>query len=264
MVHECRRFSSLGCAGLLLVLTGACVRPEVEHKARGNVLFRNGDLSGAIREYRAALALAPDDPVAQTLLGNALFEQGRYDAAAVAYQAALARDAGAREAQRGLAVTALRRGRDQEAVAGFTALIKQWPADYEAHAALGKLLLGRGDLEGAARHLGESLRWVGNDSATLYAFAVTRLRQGRVQEAQTLLLRLEEVAPGAPYSAYGRALIAARAGKSDEALLWIGRALERGMDRFDEIARDTDLGSVRGDSRLVGLLESARQRKPAR
>ena len=98
-----------------LVFFTGCVGGQAEHKARGNVMFHNGDVDGAIVEFRAAIAAAPKDANAFTLLGNALFEKAKYDESEQAYRNALAIDPHAREARRGLATCELRLGRPGEA-----------------------------------------------------------------------------------------------------------------------------------------------------
>ena len=255
--------SFFGLLGLftLLGLVG-CVGRGVHHKARGNVLFHNGDIPGAIVEYRAAIAAAPEDANAHTLLGNALFEQAQYEPAAQSFQDALARDPQAREARRGLATCYLRLGRRAEAEAGFAALVAQSPGDHEAEAALGKLLLARGDLDGAEQHLGEALRFVRNDPPTLYALGLALARKKQQAQALEIFGRLDGVRPGQPYAAYGRAVTFAQGGRKEEALQWLGQALERGVDLLDEVLSDPDLASLRDDPRFASLVAEARKRAP--
>src|SRR5262249_21371888 len=94
---------------VVCALVGSCSSEGAKHKAAGNVLFKEHDWGGALREYRAALALHPRDPGAHTLLGNALFEVGEYDAAAAEYRTALDLDPHLRGAMQGLATVFLRR-----------------------------------------------------------------------------------------------------------------------------------------------------------
>lgn len=261
-VRSARLIGLVCCLGLLGLV--GCVGRGVHHKARGNVLFHNGDIPGAITEYRAAIAAAPGDANAYTLLGNALFEQAQYEPAAQAFKDALARDPQAREARRGLATCQLRLGHPAEAEAGFTALVQSHRGDYEAEAALGKLLLARGDLDGAEQHLGEALRWVQNDPPTLYALGLALARKKEQAQALEIFGRLDGAAPGQPYAAYGRAVTFAQSGRKEEALQWLGRALERGVDPLEEVMSDPDLASLRDDPRLGAMVAEARKRAPPR
>jgi Flp pilus assembly protein TadD len=56
---------------------------------RGNALYGEGDLEGAIREFREALRSKPEDPEVHYNLGLALYEKRDLDGAAVEYRAAL-------------------------------------------------------------------------------------------------------------------------------------------------------------------------------
>src|SRR5438552_1575839 len=87
----------------LVLLGSACQRDVAQHKAAGNVYFREGDVEGALREYHAAVRLAPGDANARTLLGNAYYEKGDFAAARTAYGHALDRDPTGRAALQGLA-----------------------------------------------------------------------------------------------------------------------------------------------------------------
>ena len=85
---------------VLVVLVGisGCSPPGARHKAAGNVLFKKGDIDGALAEYQGAVKADPKDANALTLLGNALFEKERYAEARAAWEQALAFDPRARAA----------------------------------------------------------------------------------------------------------------------------------------------------------------------
>jgi Flp pilus assembly protein TadD len=249
---------------IVLLVAGAllagCVGEEAKHKAAGNVLFHNGDLAGAVREYRAAITAAPSDGNGYTLLGNALFEQGKIDEAKGAYSDGLARDAKAREARRGLATIALRQGRRDEARKLFGQLADEAPNDPEAQTALGKLLLAQGDLDGAEQHLRAALAAANNDTGALYCLGLTLARKKQRAEALEVLDRLEKLTPAQPYAAYGRAAVAASSGDRDGALDLLGKALDRGIGDLDAVDGDTAFAELRADPRFVALIAKARAR----
>lgn len=72
--------------------------------------------------------------------------------------------------------------------------------------------------------------------------------------------RLEAVTPGQAYAPYGRAIVAALDGKSDEALAWLGKALERNIEDLDGVATDPAFAPLKGDARFQALLDGARTR----
>jgi Flp pilus assembly protein TadD len=249
-------------AAVSAALLGGCIREQAQHNAKGNVFFHQGDIDGAIREYRAAIAAAPTDPAGHTLLGNALFEKGDLDGALAAYRDALSHDPRAGEARRGIGTTLLRQGKTAEAEKSFTELCASSPGDYQAEEALGKLLLARGDLDGAEAHLREAVRWARNDPAALYPLGLTLARKKQQAQALEVFDQLEAVTPDQPFAPYGRAIVAAQEGRSDEALAWLAKALDRGVPRLDEIEADPGLAPLRGDPRLQSLVAEARRRGP--
>ncbi len=250
---------------VIALLTCGCNADGAKHKAAGNVFFKQGDFASAEREYRTALARSAADANAQTLLGNALFEQERYDDAERAYRAALSLDEGARAARQGLATLALRRGRTDEARRQLEAMLERDPRDVEAHAALGKLLHAGGDLDGAERHLREALVHAQNDASALYTLGLVLAKKRDWEQANAIFDRLEQLTPGKAYTPYGRAVAAATSGRSDEALKWLGVALERGIDDLGQVESDASFAGLRSsDPRFATLIGAARTRAPPR
>ena len=241
---------------LVIFAVAGCSSEGAKHKAAGNVLFKQGDLDGALGEYRAAVAVQPRDPNAHTLLGNALFEKSQWDQARKEYQASLDLDPKARAALQGLAMVELRQGHTAEARALFERLIRDEPRDGEAHAALGKLLFAGGDLDGAERHLREALVHAQNDRSALYTLGLVLAKKRDPEQANAIFDRLEQLAPDRAYAPYGRAVAAAAAGRDDQALQQLGIALSRGVDDPTEIERDPAFEKLRSDPRFLELMRT--------
>jgi superkiller protein 3 len=245
----------------LLLLT-ACSSEEARHKAAGNVLFKKGDLDGAEKEYRSALAANPKDANSHTLLGNVLFEKNDYPRAEAEYQSALTADGKARAALQGLAMVQLRQG--QPALAGKTyeRMLALEPHDAEAHVALGKILFGERDLDGAERHLREALVQAQNDASALYTLGLVLAKKKDEAQANAIFDRLERVTPGKAYAPYGRAVAAAVDGKQDEALKQLAVALERGVDDLAQVESDESFAALRSLPEFQSLVARARTRAP--
>lgn len=243
---------------LVAVLLVGCSSESAKRKAAGNVLFKRGDLEGAAREYRAAIEAQPKDPNAHALYGNVLFEQEKYDEAAREYQSALSYDNKSRAARLGLATVHLRRNRPAESRALFEAMIADEPRDVEAHAALGKLLLAQGELDGAERHLRETLVHAQNDTAALYGLGLVLAKRKDLEQANAIFDRLDRLTPERAYAPYGRAVAAAQAGRSDEALRWLAVALARGIEDLGSVSSDASFAALRGTPRFEELISKAR------
>jgi tetratricopeptide (TPR) repeat protein len=252
------------CAALFLLLAAACSSESAKHKAAGNVLFKQGQLDRAIGEYRAAVAVAPEDANARTLLGNALFEKADWTGARLEYEAALALDGRARAALQGLTTLELRQRHPDAARALLTRLLMIEPRDAESQAALGKLEYQTGDLDGAERHLREALVYAQNDPAALYTLGLVLAKKRDQEQATAIFDRLDGVTPGKAYAPYGRAVAAAVSGRDDEALRWLSLALERGIDDLADVESDASFARLRSAPRFVELLAAARTRAPPR
>jgi tetratricopeptide (TPR) repeat protein len=245
---------------LLLLLVVGCSSEGAKHKAAGNVLFRRGDLDGALREYRAAVAVQPKDANAHTLLANALFEKSAWEEARKEYQASLELDASARAALQGLAQLELREGHADRAATLYERMIQAQPGDGEAHAALGKLKLASGDLDGAERHLREALVHAQNDPSTLYTLGLVLAKKKDLEQANAIFDRLERLSPGKAYAPYGRAVAAAAAGRDDEALQQLELAFRRGIDDPAQVERDPAFEKLRGNPRFQELVRAPPQK----
>ncbi len=251
-------FRSIRVTAALVLLLLGCVGEEAKRKAAGNVRFHNGDLAGAVSEYRAAVAIAPQDPNAHLLLGNALFEVGEIAAAHREYQTTLAIDPNAREARRGQATIALRGGKIAAARSQFEALVDEDPTDALAHSALGKLLLAQNQLDGAEQHLRAALAIVANDPGALYCLGLTLAKKREEARARELFDRLETLTPGRAYASYGRAMVWALAGKGVEAMSALETALGRGVEDLDGVEKDPAWAALKSDPRFAAAIAKAR------
>lgn len=253
-------FASAVVALVVALSATGCVRDEARRKAAGNVLFHNGDLEGAAREYRAVIAAAPNDANGYTLLGNVLFEQGRLDEAKRIYTEALAKDRKAREARRGLATIALRQGDVGSARGWFEALVNSDPTDAEARSALGKLLLGQGDLDGAEKHLRAALAIANNETGSMYCLGLVLAKKKQRAQAFEVFDRLEAVTPGQPFAPYGRAVASLLDGDKESALKWLEMALQRGIEDLDGVTNDPSFAALASEPRFLSLVAEARTR----
>jgi Tfp pilus assembly protein PilF len=245
---------------LFVILAVGCSSEGAKHKAAGNVLFKQGDVEGALREYRAAVDAQPKDANAHTLYGNALFEKARYDEAKKEYETALEYDGKARAALEGLALIELRQGRPAEAQKQYERMLAAEPRDGEAHAALGKLLYAHGDLDGAERHLREALVHTQNDPSSLYTLGLVLAKKKELEQANAIFDRLEQLAPNKAWAPYGRAVAAAETGRDDEALKQLALAFARGIDDRTQVERDPSFEKLRSNPRFMELVRAPPQK----
>jgi Flp pilus assembly protein TadD len=107
---------------------------------RGLIYANLGHMTEAADDFRTAVALTPNDPVAHNNLGNALRPLGLWEEALAACERALALAPDYPDAQLSHANALLDMGRPEEAVAGYDRLLQRTPRDPRALANRGLAL----------------------------------------------------------------------------------------------------------------------------
>lgn len=151
---------------VLAVVVVACNWPiqsttatrALTHFNVGSVLQEEGQTEDAIAEYRAALALEPDEADAHTNLGVLLAARGEHDEAMRHYIEAVRLDPGSATAETSLGIELAARGRHVEALAAFQRALEIDPTNASSAFNLGMELVTTGDTAGAIRWLSESTR----------------------------------------------------------------------------------------------------------
>jgi Tfp pilus assembly protein PilF len=134
--------------------------------AEAAVHFQAGRLAEAESTYRAALAMAPDDPAVTHNLGIAVAAQGRHQAAIDYFEEALRRDPGFVAAHYSRAVALARLHQPREAIKAFGRAAQLEPQHYAAHRALGFLFLAQGERGRALDHFARTYELRRGDDRT--------------------------------------------------------------------------------------------------
>jgi len=202
----------------------------VAHLKRGDTYRRRGELTAALRDLRQAASLDPSAPRPVELLGDVNTAMGRYDRAADHYRTFIELDDRSPRVLYKLALASYRSGQVQEAIAPLRNAIAMNDRFTEAHYLLGMCLRDRGENE-------EALRALTRASEINPAFAAAREelvdlfeRAGRQQDALDQLEALAALEPARAERLVGVGLAYARWGRTDAAILTLGRAAERYPD----------------------------------
>jgi len=223
---------------VVVVISSGCgtYSPLESHYNRGVEYYDQGRLPEAIREYRLALEDNPTHYRAQFNLAVCFHDQGKLDEAAVEYEAVLRHQPENARALVSLASVRVERGKDGEALAlleraaaadrdsgfprsargayyerkgdfdraleAYRESVKVEPGHGPGHGGIARILLGRGDLDGARLEFDRALAADGDDVSLLLGAAEVREKQ---QDAKGATLLLE------------RALVHVR----DRAALWL-------------------------------------------
>ena len=178
----------------LLATAGGCVwsqSSESAHEAfsRGTRLYGAGDFDGAIREYRAALALDSANFEARSNLGAALARIGHYEEAIAVYRQAIenAPPAAANHLRMNLALAYYKSGQISEASGLFDGVQKQLPDDLQVTLLTADCYLRLGNFERVITLLSPLASAGSGDRAVNYLLGMALIRSGNVEKGQALV-----------------------------------------------------------------------------
>lgn len=212
------------------------------------------DEAGAEREFKRALALAPDYAAAHQLYGWYLISVGRLDEAQAEMQRALGSDPLNDFGLWGLGDSFYFARQYEQAVEQYRRAVSVAPKMYWSRLMLGSAYVQQGKFSEAFAELQQARRL--NDSAQpLAALGHAYAAAGQRAEAQQTLGELQTLAQHKYVSPYDVATVYATLGEKEQALDWLEKAY---ADRCGWLAWwlkvDPKFDSLRGDPRFVELL----------
>jgi len=130
----------------------------VAHYTLGNALALQGNLVGAMAQYKEALRIRPDHAEVHNNLGNALVLQGNLARAVEHYKESLRIVSSQGKTHRNLGVALDRLGKHEEAIRHYKEALRINPRDAQSHNNIGVTLAEQGKLEEAIVHFSEAVR----------------------------------------------------------------------------------------------------------
>jgi tetratricopeptide (TPR) repeat protein len=156
----------------------------------GTILLGRGGKADAVRYLRGAVAARPNNTIALNMLGVALVSAGNLNDAAGFFERALQANPRFTTARYNLANALADQQRWEPAAAEFSKVLAENPGDARARQHLGEVLrlwgyqsAKNGNLEEAAMHLRESLRFRQDDAGLHNLLGTVLVRLGRIREA---------------------------------------------------------------------------------
>jgi Flp pilus assembly protein TadD len=167
--------------------------PEVEKLKRSATRrIQGGDLKSAEGDLRKAVALAPNDVAALTLLGGVLSTQHRLEESSTFYEKALQLDPANPNLRRNLAANQLQLGQNSTAIKNLQALLKSKPGDRQAMLMLGLAWERVQDFPRAIASLEQVPELVQQETDAIAALVRSYYRTGQKDKARRRLSQLQD------------------------------------------------------------------------
>ena len=215
------------------------------HLALGKVLWGEIDLPGAMREYKRAIELKPNDADAHHWYGNdTLAALGQLDEAIAEAKRSVELDPLSMVMNADLGVTFLYARRYDESARQSRKTVELEPSSFYPHCYLGLLLQATGDLSGAIAEY-EKAKQLNNNDFVSTLCATAKAQAGDKDAALRMLSELDKISQQREVVSYYRALLYLSLNNKDEAL----RMLEKGYEERDGL----NIGTIKVDPLLIPL-----------
>jgi len=165
------------------------------HLRLGAALAKNGQMEGAIGQYRKALEIKPDDAEIHCNLGLAYFKKGELKEAIAQYQQALARAPENVEARDDLGFALFTKGELEEAIAQYRKALESAPENAETRNNLGLAYFKKGELEEAIAQYRKALASAPENAGALSNLGNALLLKGDLDGAMACFKKAAAINP---------------------------------------------------------------------
>jgi tetratricopeptide (TPR) repeat protein len=149
----------------------------------GSFLSEHGNVDEAIRDFRKALELWPDQSKDHNNLGKALVQRGRMAEAMDEFQSALRISPDDPDTETNIGAAMLQQGDPDGAISHLQRAVEKWPRHAPAHINLGNALLQKREADAAIAEYGKTLDLPCDHAETLYSIGNALRQKGDVEEA---------------------------------------------------------------------------------
>jgi tetratricopeptide (TPR) repeat protein len=209
--------------------------------------------AAAEREFKRAIELTPSLFEAHHFYSHLLMDMGRVEESFDQSRIALALDPLNTAATLHMGWHYLNTGQIEQAIAQYEATLRLDPSYSAAYAQLSEayVLKGRYDEATAAWHKRLELT---DPSDSLWMSAIIAAKRGRTDEALRMVSRMIDGESRGEQEAYDVATVFAQLGRKDEAFQWLDRAIKKRGTGATSLKLDPQLTALHSDPRFAALL----------
>jgi len=249
--------------GIAAIRTAISLRPQYwrHHLSLGGAFYDAGRYAEAAQAYLRVTQLQPDSGWGFQMLGTCYHALGDRTRAKEQYLRAI--ELGDARAHSNLGTLYYEEQRFPEAARAFEQALSLEPGSPLKHRNLGDIYTRMGDkaraqkaYRSAAEITRDQLRTNPRDALNIARLAVYEAKLGRHDEAARLSANAEAASPGNPEVTYRQAVVLTLAGRLDEAILTLDKAIRQGYSaKF--IEGDDDFAPLRKRAEFQKLLKTA-------
>jgi len=149
----------------------------------GSFLSARGNVDEAIRDFRKALELWPNQSKDHNNLGKALVQKGRIAEAMDHFQTALRVSPEDPDTESNIGAASLQQGDADEAISHLRRAVEKWPRHAQGHINLGNALLQNREIDAAIAEYEKTLALPFDHAESHYSIATALRQKGDVEEA---------------------------------------------------------------------------------
>ncbi len=227
--------------------TALRLSPELTsiHNNLGSAYFKEGMIDKAIIEWSITLKNNPDIAETHNNLGVAYFQKGMMKKAEDEFKRTINIDPENFGARNSLIIIYLKQGMRKEAVLEYVEIIRQRPDSADLILKLADLYRDEGQFDNAVKYYKKALKVRPDFAEALNNLGFVYLKKGEYAAAVKQFMKKIEINPGLYDAYYNIACIHSLQKNSDQACIWLKKAINRGLKNFDFIKNDSDLKTIR-------------------
>jgi len=179
--HQCRDYRDIET----LWRTTIARNPDcwMAYSNLGSFLSARGNVDEAIRDFRKALELWPNQSKDHNNLGKALVQKGRIAEAMDHFQTALRVSPEDPDTESNIGAASLQQGDADEAISHLRRAVEKWPLHAQGHINLGNALLQNREIDAAIAEYEKTLAVPFDHAESHYSIGTALRQKGDVEEA---------------------------------------------------------------------------------